>query len=103
MDSLKAPCRECQCYNLSTSCATPTGICIGCTGNSEGDNCERCIPGYYGNPVEAVPCVPCVCNGRSGTCDMNGICDNCSTGYRGDYCELCDNGYYVRKILNVQD
>ena len=94
-DSLVEPCVKCQCNNLATSCATPTGVCMNCTNNTQGYYCEQCIHGYYGDPANNIPCVECDCNGLSPTCDMSGVCDDCAEGYRGDHCEECDNGYHV--------
>ena len=99
IDCLTEPCIECDCNNLSVSCDTPSGNCTNCTGNSQGSNCEKCMPGYYGDPTNAISCVECDCNNRSMTCNSDGVCDNCDEGYRGDNCDVCDNGYHVRLEL----
>lgn len=96
------PCIECNCNNLSLSCDSDTAVCINCTGNSEGDNCESCQPGYYGDPTRGIPCLPCQCptleRSFSPTCfldsDLNATCNNCSTGYTGRNCETCMAGFY---------
>ena len=36
--------------------------CIGCTGHSEGNRCERCQPGYFSHSNST--CIPCQCNGH---------------------------------------
>ena len=36
-------------------------------------------------------CVPCECNGHSGTCDPEtGVCSNCQHNTYGDNCEFCE-------------
>ena len=74
---------------------------MNCTNNTQGNHCEKCIHGYYGDPENNIPCVECDCNGLSPTCDMSGVCDDCAEGYRGDHCEECDNGYHVRMCTSM--
>lgn len=78
------------------------------------NRCERCKPGYYGNPLAGTEndCKKCGCpliedsNNFSPTCQAKGfsldtpansseyICTNCVEGHIGEHCELCDDGYY---------
>ncbi|XP_041659948.1 laminin subunit alpha-3-like isoform X2 [Cheilinus undulatus] len=68
-------------------------ICrVGYTGN----RCERCAPGYYGDPLTpGGRCQPCRCNGNGNNCDpRTGVCKN--TLEPGDTntderCQECDN------------
>lgn len=51
-----------------------------CRGNTEGDNCERCVEGYEGDPAAGVPCrtTGCYCDPRgsnSPRCDVGNRCD----------------------------
>ena len=102
------PCVECNCNNLSLDCDVDTAICIDCTGNSEGDNCERCQSGYYGDPTRGIPCLPCQCPTQeisfSSTCfldsDLNATCDNCDPGYTGRSCESCADGYFGNPLVS---
>ncbi|CAF1263772.1 unnamed protein product, partial [Didymodactylos carnosus] len=93
-----AQCIPCQCYNHSTICDIETGKCQ-CQHHTTGDNCERCLPGFYGNPYQGTPedCQRCPCpNGVSCT-QLNQqqvVCLNCPAGYTGDRCEFCDDGYF---------
>ena len=82
-------------------CDILVGTCF-CIPNVTGDKCDRCVSGFYGDPVNNVPCRPCECPGSgltlSPTCvldsDNSFTCDNCTTGYSGRRCELCADDYY---------
>lgn len=102
-------CVRCDCNNQSSDCDPLTGVCLDCQGNTEGDNCERCIGSYYGDPTSGIPCLPCECpllaNSFSPTCYLNEtdglhVCDNCATGYAGRYCEVCMDGYYGSPLVS---
>lgn len=55
----------CQCNGHST-CMNNTDVCIHpCSNNTEGQNCETCIKGFYGNPVNGGEC--------KGNCFIQGI------------------------------
>ena len=103
------PCVACNCNNLSLDCDVNTAVCINCSGNSEGDNCERCQSGYYGDPTRGIPCLPCQCptlkNSFSPTCfldsDLNSTCDNCSPGYTGRNCEICMDGFFGNPLVSI--
>ena len=97
-----SPCVPCNCSGLSLDCNANTGICIDCMANSEGDHCERCQTGYYGDPTRGIPCLPCPCptvvNSFSATCfldfDLNATCDSCILGYTGRNCEFCMDNFF---------
>ncbi len=93
-DSPVDSCVQCDCNGRADTCDTPTGTCINCTNNSTGDHCEDCLPGYYPNGMD---CIPCDCDGR--TCNINGECDGCPIGYTGLDCSMCDAGYHVRPMI----
>ncbi|XP_061668188.1 laminin subunit alpha-2 [Syngnathoides biaculeatus] len=98
-------CVQCQCSGHSTTCDPDTSICQNCQDNTEGDHCERCVPGFYGL-VRGFhdDCRPCACplttpgNNFSPTCVTEGYddyrCTSCPEGYEGKYCERCSTGYY---------
>lgn len=100
-------CSPCQCNGHADSCDSHTGECRGCRDYTVGHHCERCVDGFYGNPVlgSGEHCRPCPCPGNPGTDHYNGlscyadqtsnqiIC-NCKQGYNGPRCDLCAPGYF---------
>ncbi|KAM3604519.1 uncharacterized protein V6R79_012395 [Siganus canaliculatus] len=98
-------CRVCPCpFRVETNsfaigCREVRGDgefqCI-CRAGYTGDKCERCAPGYFGDPMApGGSCQPCNCNGNGNNCDPNtGVCKN--TLEPGDtntdeHCQECDN------------
>ncbi|XP_053308878.1 laminin subunit alpha-5 isoform X2 [Spea bombifrons] len=73
-----------------------------CKPGYAGASCERCAPGYYGNPmVIGSSCRPCECNGNTDSnmlfsdCDpLSGACSNCMFNTAGPRCEVCAPGYH---------
>uniref|UniRef100_A0A671QKS5 Laminin, alpha 4 n=1 Tax=Sinocyclocheilus anshuiensis TaxID=1608454 RepID=A0A671QKS5_9TELE len=55
-------CKKCDCNGNSdpnlifNECNNVTGECLNCWGNTSGDNCERCAPGFYGDAISAKDC-----------------------------------------------
>ena len=56
-------CQPClpQCnFNINVSvpmsCDPTTGRCLNCNGNTEGDFCQTCSAGYYGNATNSIGC-----------------------------------------------
>uniref|UniRef100_A0A8D1UYU1 Laminin subunit gamma-3 n=1 Tax=Sus scrofa TaxID=9823 RepID=A0A8D1UYU1_PIG len=93
-----ASCVPCIC-NQHGTCDPNTGICL-CGHHTEGPSCERCLPGFYGNPFtgQADDCQPCPCPGQSActTVPESGevVCTHCPPGQRGQRCEICDDGFF---------
>lgn len=97
-------CIECNCNGLASLCDPINGSCIDCTNNTAGPYCQYCLPGYYGNPLLSIPCLPCPCpltsfpGQYSTNCtlsmDGNITCVDCPEGHIGNRCESCDRGYY---------
>ncbi|XP_074067004.1 laminin subunit gamma-3 isoform X1 [Macrotis lagotis] len=93
-----ANCVPCTC-NQHGTCDPETGICQ-CLHHTEGPHCERCIPGFYGNPFlgRVDDCKPCPCPGQSActTIPDTGevVCTHCPKGQRGRLCEICDDGFF---------
>uniref|UniRef100_A0A8C8K1V3 Laminin, alpha 1 n=1 Tax=Oncorhynchus tshawytscha TaxID=74940 RepID=A0A8C8K1V3_ONCTS len=122
-------CEKCNCHNKAEDCYYNQtmddhkmsmnshghfhggGVCIDCTQNTAGVNCETCADGFYRphevSPYSENPCVECGCDMRGSltpTCirDDNhaklekglnpGQC-LCKEGFVGEHCERCAFGY----------
>ncbi|KFP73853.1 Laminin subunit alpha-4, partial [Apaloderma vittatum] len=89
--------------SFAVSCYRKSGSvrCV-CKENYAGPNCERCAPGFYGNPLLiGSTCKKCDCSGNSDPnlifedCDeVTGQCRNCLRNTTGFKCERCAPGYY---------
>uniref|UniRef100_A0A8C1L9L0 Laminin, alpha 4 n=1 Tax=Cyprinus carpio TaxID=7962 RepID=A0A8C1L9L0_CYPCA len=68
-------CKKCDCNGNSdpnlifNECNNVTGQCLNCWGNTTGDNCERCAPGFYGDAISAKDCRECDCPEEN--CDIH--------------------------------
>lgn len=87
---------RCNCHRHSDTCDRETGVCQNCQHNTTGGQCQRCLPGFYGDATRgsSVDCQPCICptieNNFSSTCEIRRgqlICTNCTEGYTGTRCE----------------
>ncbi|KAF5914792.1 hypothetical protein HPG69_008912 [Diceros bicornis minor] len=93
-----ANCVPCTC-NQHGTCDPNTGVCL-CGHHTEGPSCERCLPGFYGNPFagQADDCQPCPCPGQSACTTIpestEVVCTHCPLGQRGRRCEICDDGFF---------
>ncbi|XP_031421933.1 basement membrane-specific heparan sulfate proteoglycan core protein isoform X10 [Clupea harengus] len=98
-------CAGCNCNGHASACDPISGHCLSCEHNTEGPQCDKCRPGYFGDPTRGRPddCKPCPCpytetsRRFSDTCfmdhDSQATCDACRTGYTGRRCERCAPGY----------
>jgi hypothetical protein len=115
---------SCLCYGHASRClqvekieydADKNGMVHGmcqCQHNTQGNNCERCLPLYNDRPWmpakagQMNECKKCQCNNHADSCtfDMNlyiesdyvsgGRCDNCQHNTYGIYCEHCQENYW---------
>ena len=94
--------RACVCNGHSDMCMN--GKCV-CRHNTDGNNCERCLPLYNKQPWKAgtiksaSECLQCQCYGHSTSCvydekSSDGRCVNCSHNTAGLECEQCSVFYY---------
>ncbi|KYM99556.1 Putative protein tag-53 [Cyphomyrmex costatus] len=89
-------CPTCQC-NGHSRCLPNTSECIQPCGNlTYGSHCDKCIPGFYGSPLNGATCQPCSCNNQGTLCTSEtGKCYCTTKGIIGDHCERCDvSGLY---------
>ncbi|KAJ8412020.1 hypothetical protein AAFF_G00142870 [Aldrovandia affinis] len=98
-------CAGCNCNGHASTCDPVSSHCLSCRHNTEGPACDKCRPGFFGNPRRGRPddCKPCPCpytepsRRFSATCfldhDSQATCDACRTGYTGRRCERCAHGY----------
>ncbi|CAH2312786.1 Hypothetical predicted protein [Pelobates cultripes] len=100
-------CRPCQCNGHSEECDPRTGACIGCRDFTSGRHCDKCLDGYYGDPIlgSGKQCRPCPCPGYPGSRNYHGsscyadresnqIVCLCAPGYGGTRCDRCSSGYF---------
>uniref|UniRef100_A0A672IGD7 Laminin, alpha 4 n=1 Tax=Salarias fasciatus TaxID=181472 RepID=A0A672IGD7_SALFA len=102
-------CRPCACplsvasNNFAVRCDRgAAALRCKCQEGYAGPVCERCAPGYYGNPmVIGSSCKRCDCNGNSdpnlifNEChNVTGHCQHCWGNTAGASCERCAPGFY---------
>ncbi|XP_069463956.1 laminin subunit alpha-4 isoform X2 [Ambystoma mexicanum] len=116
-DATRGPpksCLPCPCplpissNNFAVSCGRKSGTvrCI-CKGDYAGPNCERCAPGFYGNPLLiGSSCKKCECSGNSDPnlifedChEITGQCRHCMRNTTGFKCERCAPWYYGNALV----
>lgn len=90
-------CPLCQC-NGHSICPLATSSCQKpCNNLTEGNLCQHCMAGYYGNPVNGGNCSACFCHGHSVFCNRDtGKCHCTTKGITGHNCDRCDetNHYF---------
>ncbi|XP_073334366.1 laminin subunit gamma-3 [Pagrus major] len=101
------PCVRCDCngnvdFNAVGICDHITGRCLKCLGHTEGDQCQRCRRGFYGdalNQTAVQKCRACSCNpaGTSGHVNechpQTGNCQ-CLGHVTGRDCSYCEVGFF---------
>ncbi|TNM94625.1 hypothetical protein fugu_017384 [Takifugu bimaculatus] len=107
-------CRPCACplsvvsNNFAVYCDRGEDILrCKCQNGYAGHFCERCAPGYYGNPMTiGSSCKRCDCNGNSdpnlivNEChNVTGHCQHCWGNTAGAKCEQCAPGFYGDAII----
>eukprot|EP00118_Oscarella_pearsei_P025062 m.307415 g.307415 ORF g.307415 m.307415 type:complete len:2013 (+) comp42255_c0_seq1:49-6087(+) len=105
-------CTACPCPGTSegemfgSTCALVNGdiICSNCSRGHEGNQCERCMDGFFGDPQGlrgggSTSCEDCRCNGNidsmaTGNCNTAGKCLKCIYNTEGRSCQRCKDGYF---------
>ncbi|KAL3094721.1 hypothetical protein niasHS_006016 [Heterodera schachtii] len=96
-------CEKCDCngnidLNVPESCDATTGDCLKCLYNTDGDQCQHCVDGFFGD-AQARTCTRCVCNNlgtnsSAGSCDrVSGQCP-CFANVVGPQCDQCAPLHY---------
>ncbi|XP_041059562.1 laminin subunit beta-1a isoform X1 [Carcharodon carcharias] len=127
-------CQECQCSNNidmtdAESCDKQTGECLKCLYHTEGESCNHCKLGYYGNALQqnCKKCVcnylgtlqaqctsadECYCNQTTGQCPclpnvIGLMCDHCAPNTwklaSGTGCELCSCNEVHSRIASCNE
>nr|XP_012300471.2 laminin subunit alpha-3 isoform X2 [Aotus nancymaae] len=107
-NAIHGSCRACPCphtNSFATGCVVNGGnVRCSCKAGYTGTQCERCAPGYFGNPQKfGGSCQPCNCNsnGQLGSCDpLTGDCINQEPkdSSPAEECDDCDS--CVMTLLN---
>ena len=89
---------DCGCHGHSRCDLVGPGTCDRCEENTDGEFCQLCKEGSFGNATTAVGCKKCHCNQHenvpAGICDKsNGQC-YCTHHTEGRHCEKCTKGFF---------
>lgn len=100
-------CQQCECNGHAQHCDPQSGECLNCLDATSGRNCERCIDGFYGNPLlgSDIGCRACRCpdtfasnHTHADQCALdprtNDMICYCREGYSGARCDVCEENYY---------
>ncbi|KAA8582349.1 hypothetical protein FQN60_009089 [Etheostoma spectabile] len=114
LDGQAVSCSSCPCplrvpsNNFAEGCVQKVDRmqCL-CMPGYAGPHCERCAPGYYGNPmVLGSRCQLCHCHGNTDTnmlftdCHpLTGECLSCMHNTAGPHCDICAPGYYGDAVI----
>ncbi|XP_061693786.1 attractin-like protein 1 isoform X2 [Syngnathoides biaculeatus] len=83
-------CPSCQC-NGHSGCVNGS-VCEHCGNLTAGTQCQNCMAGYYGDPINGGKCSACRCNSHANVCHANtGKCFCSTKGIKGEQCQLCDS------------
>ncbi|XP_068615316.1 laminin subunit gamma-3-like, partial [Brachionichthys hirsutus] len=100
-------CVMCDCngnmdFNAVGTCDHITGRCLKCLGHTEGERCQRCQRGFYGDALDRTArqrCKPCSCNpagtsGRENECHPHTGSCQCLGHVTGRDCSNCEVGFF---------
>ncbi|CAH1271066.1 LAMB1 [Branchiostoma lanceolatum] len=97
---------QCSCFGHAAECTGENENVCQCAHNTQGVNCEECLPLYnnrpwrMGTPDQANICQDCGCNGHASSCYYDaekgyGVCENCTNNTQGDKCDQCKPFHYL--------
>ncbi|XP_013114833.1 laminin subunit gamma-1 [Stomoxys calcitrans] len=110
---------RCKCNGHASKCVDSTGmngerrLVCECRHNTDGPDCERCLPLYndvkwkMATSLDVNECKPCNCNGFADKCFFDahlfnttghgGHCLDCRENRDGANCERCKENFYMRE------
>ncbi|CAD5229335.1 unnamed protein product [Bursaphelenchus okinawaensis] len=101
-------CKLCECPD-DGPCEVKHGLvyCTECPVGFTGQRCDYCAEGYFGDPVNNIPCKPCGCNQNSDPnyiqqCDKSGRCLHCYYNTTGFDCEMCFPGFWGNATSDIK-
>lgn len=79
-DPIKGECKKCDCngnvdFREPDVCDPVTGKCKNCLFNTQGDHCQVCKPGYFGDALKQ-SCRPCASCNSTNIIDLKSICEH---------------------------
>jgi len=74
-------------------------ICIGCMNNSEGDQCQSCVDGYFSYSEK---CTRCFCNDHSTICNKN-TGEDCQCRHNTKANPACKSNCFREQCTNCED
>ncbi|KAI6652285.1 Laminin beta/gamma [Oopsacas minuta] len=105
-------CMLCDCngnivLDEPNNCDNISGICLECVGDTEGEHCEVCSIGFYGDAIQAKNCSECLCDQRGAEnqdCNTNNGECVCRPNIEGRQCDQCTPGYFnISSSTGCQD
>jgi laminin, alpha 1/2 len=99
-------CKKCACpmtdesNNFSQTCILDANEVLGykcdnCPQGHTGSYCEKCLDGFYGDPMKkGSRCSLCKCNQDEACHPETGECVKCSGNTEGWKCDRCKSGFY---------
>lgn len=85
-------CPACQCNGHSR--CNEENRCGDCKDNADGDHCELCAEGYYGDARNGGRCEACQCTTHAKVCAADTGCQCLTMGVVGPNCSKCDHDYF---------
>lgn len=79
-------------FSRSGNCDSVSGECFKCLNNTDGDRCQFCKEGFYGDAEDLKDCQDCKCSdcGSEVTpCDRTSGQCKCKANIEGERCDKC--------------